>query len=133
MGARSRLVALDLWSIERLYWQFSPPASQLFASDPIIEYLKAVKEPGRVLALQLSPQTDAQRDPYLSTESNGLMVHGIRQVVGYHGNSIGRYRRLDRGSDGSSSRRSGISSTCSTCSRTPTPFRSKACGDSPVP
>ena len=36
---------------------FSPPASQLFASDPIIDYLKSVKEPGRVLALQLSPQT----------------------------------------------------------------------------
>ncbi len=88
------ITALDLWSIERLYWQFSPPASQLFASDPIIEYLEAVKEPGRVLALQISPQTDAQRDPYLSTESNGLMVHGIREVVGYHGNSIGRYNDL---------------------------------------
>jgi hypothetical protein len=88
------IVAIDLWSIERLYWQFSPPASQLFASDPIIEYLKAAKEPGRVLAIQLSPQTDAQRDPYLSTESNGLMVHGIREVVGYHGNSLGRYNDL---------------------------------------
>ncbi|HSU94057.1 MAG TPA: YfhO family protein, partial [Gemmatimonadaceae bacterium] len=88
------ITAIDLWSIERLYWQFSPPASQLFASDPIIEYLEAVKEPGRVLALQISPQTDAQRDPYLSTESNGLMVHGIREVVGYHGNSIGRYNDL---------------------------------------
>jgi hypothetical protein len=88
------VTAIDLWSIERLYWQFSPPASQLFASDPIIEYLKAVKEPGRVLALEISPQTDAQRDPYLSTESNGLMVHGIREVVGYHGNSIGRYNDL---------------------------------------
>ncbi|HEY2898112.1 MAG TPA: hypothetical protein VGJ12_13315 [Gemmatimonadaceae bacterium] len=88
------LVAIDLWSIERLYWQFSPPASQLFASDPIIQYLESVKEPGRVLALQLSAQSDAQRDPYLSTESNGLMVHGIREVVGYHGNSIGRYSDL---------------------------------------
>ena len=88
------IVAIDLWSIERLYWMFSPPASQLFASDPIIEQLKAVKEPGRVLAIQLSPQTDAQRDPYLTTEANGLMVHEIREVVGYHGNSIGRYNDL---------------------------------------
>jgi len=88
------IVAIDLWSIERLYWQFSPPASQLFASDSIIRYLQAVKEPGRVLALQLSPQTDAQRDPYLTTEANGLMVHGIRQVVGYHGNALGRYDDL---------------------------------------
>ena len=88
------VVALDLWSIERIYWQFSPPAAQLYASDPIIDSLKAVKEPSRVLAVQLSPQTDARRDPYLSTQSNGLMVHGIRQVVGYHGNSIGRYSDL---------------------------------------
>jgi len=91
------LTAVDLWSIERLYWQFSPPAATLFARDAIIDYLTAVKEPGRVLALQLSPQSDAQRDPYLSTESNGLMVHDIRQVVGYHGNSLGRYNDLIEG------------------------------------
>jgi len=88
------IVALDLWSIERLYWQFSPPAAQLYASDAIIDTIKASKEPARVLALQLTPQADARRDPYLSTESNGLMVHGIRQVVGYHGNSLGRYNDL---------------------------------------
>lgn len=91
------VTALDLWSVERVYWQFSAPASQLYANDAIINYLKGIKEPGRVLALQLSPQTDARRDPYLSTESNGLMVHGIRQVVGYHGNSIGRYNDLIEG------------------------------------
>ena len=95
--ALAALVALDLWSIERLYWQFSPPAAQLYASDAIIDSLKATKEPARVLALQLTPQTDARRDPYLSTESNGLMVHGIRQVVGYHGNSLGRYNDLIEG------------------------------------
>ncbi|MEP7065116.1 MAG: hypothetical protein ABI889_03705 [Gemmatimonadota bacterium] len=88
------IAAIDLWSIERLYWQFSPPASQLFATDPIIKYLESVKEPGRVLAIQLSGQGDAERDPYLTTQSNGLMVHGIRQVVGYHGNSLGRYNEL---------------------------------------
>ena len=92
--ALTAVIALDLWSIERLYWQFSPPAAQLYASDAIIDSLKAVKEPSRVLAVQLSPQTDARRDPYLSTQSNGLMVHGIRQVVGYHGNSLGRYSDL---------------------------------------
>jgi hypothetical protein len=88
------VTALDLWSVERIYWQFSAPAAQLYASDAIIDYLKGIKEPGRVLALEISPQTDARRDPYLSTESNGLMVHGIRQVVGYHGNSLGRYNDL---------------------------------------
>lgn len=88
------VTALDLWSVEHIYWQFSAPAAQLYASDAIIDYLKGIKEPGRTLALEISPQTDARRDPYLSTESNGLMVHGIRQVVGYHGNSLGRYNDL---------------------------------------
>ncbi|MDQ2766790.1 MAG: hypothetical protein M3Y30_06500 [Gemmatimonadota bacterium] len=95
--ALAAVVALDLWSIERMYWQFSPPAAQLYASDAIIDAIAATKEPARVLALQLTPQTDARRDPYLSTESNGLMVHGIRQVVGYHGNSLGRYNDLIEG------------------------------------
>jgi len=85
------VVAIDLWSVEKLYWQFSAPAAQLYASDSIIDYLKGIKEPGRVLALQLSRETDAQRDPYLTTQSNGLMIHGIRQLLGYHGNELGRY------------------------------------------
>jgi hypothetical protein len=91
------LVALDLWSIERLYWQFSPPAAQLYAGDAIIDTIRASKEPARVLALQLTREGDAFRDPYLTTASNGLMVHGIRQVVGYHGNSLGRYDELIEG------------------------------------
>jgi hypothetical protein len=94
------LVALDLWSVERDYWQFSPPAAQLYASDSIIDYLKSAKEPGRVLALQLSKETDASRDPYLTTESNGLMIHGIRQLLGYHGNELGRYDVLTQKDSG---------------------------------
>ncbi|MEO7039473.1 MAG: hypothetical protein ABI446_07935 [Gemmatimonadaceae bacterium] len=85
--------ALDLWSIERLYWLFMPPAAQIYASDAAIDYLQKIKEPGRVLALQLT-QGDAVHDPYLTTVSNGLMIHGIRQLVGYHGNELGRYETL---------------------------------------
>jgi len=32
--------AADLWSIERLYWEFSPPPSVIYASDPAVEFLK---------------------------------------------------------------------------------------------
>ncbi len=91
--AMAAIAALDLWSIERLYWLFSPPAAQSYASDAAIEYLQKIKEPGRVLALQLG-QGDAIHDPYLTTVSNGLMIHGIRQLVGYHGNELGRYETL---------------------------------------
>ncbi|HEU4631178.1 MAG TPA: YfhO family protein [Gemmatimonadaceae bacterium] len=103
------LAGLDLWSVERHYWRFSPPASELYASDPTIDYLKSQQEPGRVLPLALgAPQTE-QRDPYLLgvrsyglSNAGGLMVHGIRNVLGYHGNELGRYQEL-LGSDAASS------------------------------
>jgi hypothetical protein len=89
---------VDLWTIERLYWQFSPPARDLFASDPIIERLKANAAQGRVLVLAQSAEGLANRDPYFGTDfqgkGTGLMVHGIRSVTGYHGNELGRYQTL---------------------------------------
>jgi hypothetical protein len=91
------LVALDLWSVERHYWRFSPRAAQLYASDPVIEYLKRIPEPGRVLPLAAQSLTGQGRDPYLGRgdgRATGFMVHGIRSVVGYHGNEFGRYDLL---------------------------------------
>lgn len=84
------IVGLDLWSVERQYWRFSPPADQLYASDPAIDYMKAQTEPGRVLAVPLQPLTGHGRDPYF-LKSGGLMHHQVRNVLGYHGNEIGRY------------------------------------------
>jgi hypothetical protein len=80
------ITAIDLWSIERLYWLFSPPASTLFASDAAIDALKAAP-PGRVLAIG-----GAGRDPVFS--GDGLMVPGIRTLLGYHGNELGRFQTL---------------------------------------
>jgi hypothetical protein len=103
------LVMLDLWSIERLYWNFSPPASRLYASDPIGDYLAAQKEPGRVLVLQI-PQLPGlvSQDPMLQGCSGGtggpaLMVHRIRNVSGCHGNELGRYQQFGNYSDSSPS------------------------------
>ena len=96
-------VAIDLWSIERLYWQFSPPAAQLFASDAVITYLDHVPQPARVAPLatggQLAPGT---RDPYFGSgdgRADGLMVHRVRSLVGYHGNELGRYLTFTGWSD----------------------------------
>jgi hypothetical protein len=84
------IVAVDLWSVERLYWQFSPPASEIFASDSTIAYVRAQPQPGRVLQF---PTTEAAgRDPFLT--GDGLMVHGVRTVLGYHGNELGRFQQL---------------------------------------
>ncbi|HEX6314266.1 MAG TPA: hypothetical protein VFZ73_05375 [Gemmatimonadaceae bacterium] len=84
------IVAVDLWSIERMYWQFSPPAEQLFASDATIEYVKQQQEPGRVLGI---PTTQlGLSDPFLRRDA--LMGHRVRTVLGYHGNELGRYQVL---------------------------------------
>lgn len=87
------LVVGDLWSVERRYWQFSAPASEIYASDAIIDHINAQPEPGRVFATQLG----GQRDAFLGGDA--YMVHRLRLVTGYHGNQIGRYDRLLGGAD----------------------------------
>lgn len=99
MWALAAVVTLDLWSVMRHYWQFSPPAEELFASDATTEYLRAQQQPGRVLALRIELDT-VRRDANI--DGDGLMVHGIRTTLGYHGNELARYQILggkDRGWD----------------------------------
>lgn len=84
------ILVVDLWSVERLYWQFSPPASALYAGDPAIEYIKSQPAPGRVLQY-LTNRANA-RDPFL--RGDALMSHRVRVVEGYHGNELGRYQQL---------------------------------------
>jgi hypothetical protein len=76
--------AIDLWTIERSYWLFSPPAKQLYASDAIVEQIKAEKQPVRVIAFAVR---GVRRDPFLGGDA--LMSHDIRTVWGYHGNQLG--------------------------------------------
>ncbi|QJR35087.1 YfhO family protein [Gemmatimonas groenlandica] len=91
------LVALDLWSVERHYWTFSARAEQLYAEDDIIRFLKSQTEPTRVIAIPLGDNM-APHDPFVLGDA--LMHHGIRGVLGYHGNEIGRYQELYGKSDG---------------------------------
>jgi hypothetical protein len=93
--ALAAVLAVDLWTIERLYWMFSQPASKLFATDPAIEGIKAdiakSGEPGRVIAESGSASV-VPMDPSFSGDA--LMVHGLRIAGGYHGNQIGIYKQL---------------------------------------
>ena len=86
--ALAALAAVDLWTIMRFYWIFSAPASQLFASDILIDALRKQPQPTRVLALALAKP----RDPFLGGDA--LMTKQVRQVLGYHGNQLGRYNTL---------------------------------------
>ncbi len=87
------VVALDLWSIGRQYWLFSEGADKLFATDAVVDYLAAQKEPGRVITGAFEGGEPINgRDPFYG--HSGLMAYNIRAVTGYHGNELGRYRRL---------------------------------------
>ncbi len=85
------LTVADLWSVEQRYFRFSPPASVIYAADPAIEHIKAEPEPVRVIANAFA-EGAAYHDPNL--DYDGLMAHGVRVVLGYHGNELGRYQRL---------------------------------------
>jgi hypothetical protein len=89
------LMTVDLWTVERIYWMFSQPASVIYASDPIIRILKAEPQPIRVLPFQM--QRTPEPDVFLSGDA--LMTHRIRNVLGYHGNQLGRYAAAAGGPD----------------------------------
>lgn len=98
------LITADLWTIDRHYWSSSPPATVIYQSNAIVDYIAARnrEEQGRVFAAQLPSETATGNDPYLV--GNALMVHDIRMVTGYHGNELGRYQRLDGKAEGYFSR-----------------------------
>jgi hypothetical protein len=88
------LLATDLWSIERLYWQWMPPAAQTFASDAAIDSIKsdiARTGPGRTLLIRAGAGLD-QMDPYF--RKRALMNHLLRTPEGEQGNELDIYRRM---------------------------------------
>ncbi len=82
--------AVDSWTIMKHYWIFSEPASITYKSNAAIDRVKADPQPSRVLALEL--EDVPYRD--VDLEADGLMIHDVRGVLGYHGNQLGRYNDL---------------------------------------
>ena len=90
------LVAADLWTIERLYWQYMPPASKIFGSDPAIDSIKADigrTGPGRTMLIGDSRSSGLEpMDTYFRKQA--LMNELVRTVEGEQGNELGIYRNM---------------------------------------
>lgn len=84
------LAAADLWTVERRYFRFSPPARELYASDPTIAYLQGLDEPGRVMVLPIA--SGGAPDPVL--HGDALVLHRVRAVTGHQGNEFQRWVEL---------------------------------------
>ncbi|MBM4193258.1 MAG: YfhO family protein [Gemmatimonadetes bacterium] len=86
--------AFDLWTIERHYWGFVPPAAQVYAADATTEYLKRLPAPARVLT-NVDPNFPyTPNDPFLTGDA--LMGHRVPVTYGYHGNELGRYQLFEQ-------------------------------------
>jgi hypothetical protein len=82
--ALGALVLLDLWSVERQFIQWSPPASVTFAPDGVVRAI----EPDTAGLFRVYPYNVYGENP------NYLMTHRIRSVLGYNGQELHRYDEL---------------------------------------
>ena len=80
-AALGTVVVADLWSIDRNFFDFKPPASELFADDAITAKLRQESKPFRVLDVGVYP-------------GSVLMAYSVQSVLGYHGNELRYYDDL---------------------------------------
>ncbi|MGI9040752.1 MAG: 6-pyruvoyl-tetrahydropterin synthase-related protein [Gemmatimonadales bacterium] len=80
-GALALVVAADLWSIDRRFFEYREPGAQLFAPDSITRRLQAAPKPFRVLDVGVYP-------------GSYLMALRILTMLGYHGNEVRFYDEL---------------------------------------
>lgn len=77
------LVGLDLVTIDRKFFGFSPPAAELYPDDAITARIGATPKPYRVLDL-----------PPPTYNGSNLMLYRIPQALGYHSFQIRHYDEL---------------------------------------
>ena len=75
------VIIADMWSVDRLFFEWNRPAKEIFADDALISRMKQSVPPSRVF------------DPGVY-QGSVLMAHDIQQVLGYHGNEIRYYDEL---------------------------------------
>jgi len=80
-GALALVVAADLWSIDRHFFEYRDPGARLFAPDSITRRLQTEPKPFRVLDVGVYP-------------GSYLMALRIPTMLGYHGNEVRFYDEL---------------------------------------
>jgi len=80
-GALGIVVVADLWSIDRRFFDFKTPPSELFADDALTAKLRQEPKPFRVLDAGVYP-------------GSVLMAYSVQTVLGYHGNEVRFYDDL---------------------------------------
>lgn len=77
------VVLLDLWTVERQFILWTPPAAESFAADGVVQAVQGDRTIFRVL-------------PYgvYDENRNYLMTHRVRSVLGYNGQELHRYDEL---------------------------------------
>ncbi len=75
------ITVADLWSIDRLFFQFQPPAAELYRDDAVTSRLRAEPKPFRVLDVGVY-------------QGSYLMAHDIQSMLGYHGFEVRFYDEL---------------------------------------
>jgi hypothetical protein len=71
----------DLWSIDRAFFIFRGPASEVFRDDAVTTRLRAEAKPFRVLDVGVY-------------QGSYLMAHDVQTMLGYHGQEIRFYDEL---------------------------------------
>jgi hypothetical protein len=80
-AALAVVVVGDLWSVDRQFFNFQPPAATLYADDPIISRLRQTPKPFRVLDVGVY-------------QGSYLMAHDVQAMLGYHGFELRYYDEL---------------------------------------
>jgi len=84
LGAAAALAIVivgDLWSVDRQFFNYQPPAATLYADDPIITKLRQTPKPFRVLDVGVY-------------QGSYLMAHDVQAMLGYHGFELRYYDEL---------------------------------------
>jgi hypothetical protein len=71
----------DLWSIDRLFFEFRDPAAQLYRDDEVTRRLRGTPKPFRILDVGVY-------------QGSYLMAHDLQTMLGYHGQEIRFYDEL---------------------------------------